>query len=444
MENKIILGEPSWVWEKRIPQLIPIRQNQMIFWFNPDLKPFVSASKEWKLKEKDLFDAGERLTRFAPYIEEKFSETKSSHGIIDSPLREIPKFQKKIESLFNKKIIGKVLLKCDNELQIAGSVKARGGIYEVLKIAETLAIQSKLLHVDEDYKGDNYKIFSEKKFKNYFNHYKLIVGSTGNLGLSIGLMGSALGFQVIVHMSNDAEEWKKELLRSHDVKIVDHTADYSFAVNAGRKEASKDPKSFFIDDEQSRDLFLGYAVATLRLKDQLEDLDIKVDNDHPLFVYLPCGVGTSPGGITWGLKQVFQDNVHCFFTEPTHCPSMLLGMLTKKHNDVSVNDFGLDGKTAADGLACARPSKFVGKIMENSLGGIYTTHDSVLYAMQHALFSSEQIKIEPSAAGPLLGPINLIQAELWSHYLSDHHQTEKLKQATHICWATGGIMVPEK
>jgi len=415
---------------RRCPALADVVATRELFWVNPQAWPAARALPTVPLGPADVQDAAARLERFRPYLALAFPETAPQGGRIESALRELPALQQALAQAAGRPFPGRLMTKLDSHLPISGSIKARGGIYEILKLAETVALDRGLLRP-----GDDYAVLASPAARELFAGYSVAVGSTGNLGLSIGIISAALGFRVTVHMSADARAWKKDLLRAKGVQVVEHTADYSLAVAEGRRQAQADPHCHFVDDENSRDLFLGYAVAGQRLKAQFEAQGVPVDEAHPLYVYLPCGVGGGPGGVTLGLKLAFGDAVRCFFAEPTHAPAMLVGLYTGLHEAVSVRDLGLDGRTEADGLAVGRPSGFVGRALEHCIDGVFTVRDQALFRMLTLVARTEGLRLEPSGLAGFPGACRVAMEQAAG-------PRGALPTATHLVWATGGGMVP--
>ncbi|EJL6294769.1 D-serine ammonia-lyase [Vibrio cholerae] len=415
-----------------VKELIELKE---VSWFNPSITRLEEGLSYVGLGSEDIQDASQRLKRFAPYLAKAFPETAKTNGIIESEVVPISEMQSVLEREYDTPIQGRLLLKKDSHLPISGSIKARGGIYEVLTHAEKLAIEAGLLTESDDYS----KLLNEE-FRDFFKRFSIAVGSTGNLGMSIGIMSAKLGFSVSVHMSADARAWKKNRLRALGVNVIEYAQDYGVAVAQGRKEAENDPTCFFIDDENSQTLFLGYSVAGERLKKQFDEKSIAVDAQHPLFVYLPCGVGGGPGGVAFGLKMAFGDNVHCIFAEPTHSPCMMLGVHTGLHDAISVQDIGIDNITAADGLAVGRASGFVGRAMERLLDGYLTISDERMYRLLGQLNEAENIQLEPSALAGMIGPIVVTKSVEYRARMQ--FDDTVMGNATHLVWATGGGMVP--
>ncbi|WP_410888895.1 D-serine ammonia-lyase [Pediococcus pentosaceus] len=410
---------------KKYPAIKQMQAYEPIFWKNLNYK----KEAELPVGVEHIFDAEARFQRFAPYFEVAFPETLPTHGILESPLLKMDKMKAVLNAEAQNQVKGDLYLKADNYLPISGSIKSRGGIYEVLKFTEKVAMK----HGEIVY-GDNYAKLNEPRFKDLFGQYGIVVGSTGNLGLSIGIVACKLGFRTSVHMSSDAAQWKKDMLREKGVNVVEYNDNFTHAITEARKSAEADPMAYFIDDEGSYDLFLGYSVAAVRLQAQLKAQNIKVDAEHPLFVYLPAGVGGSPSGVAFGLKKIIGENVHPIFAEPTHIPSVSLGMMTGLNDQISVYDAGIDGVTKADGLAVGRPSRIAGKMMDTLLYGIQTFDDQKMMKKVAELHDSENVDVEPSAASGFT-ILDDVQAQLEQDY--------PMENASHIVWATGGSMVPK-
>lgn len=390
-----------------------ISQRKPFLWINPKLQLDVS------LDRSDMQQARADWQAFEPLLKRVFGV-----GIIDSEL-------KRLNSLLDDFSARAHLLKMDSSLPVAGSIKARGGFFEVLSHARELAYQAGIITQDDDL-----STLADKS--DFFNNYSLHVASTGNLGMSIGLMGRALGFRVYVHMSADAKEWKKDLLRSRGAEVIEYKGDYSLAVREGRHASEQDPGAYFVDDERSLRLFWGYSKAAY---DLLEQLPEEISPEKPLFVTIPCGVGGAPGGIAYGLKALLGESVHLFFAEPLESPAVLLGMASGQGENIKVQDVGLSGSTLADGLAVGKPSEFVCRQMEPVLSGIFTITDEALQAMQYQLQEIEAIKCEPSACAGLFLP-HFLQSPTGQDYLAEYGLKEE--DITYVYWATGGDRVPEE
>lgn len=419
-----------------------LREAKPVFWAAARGSAERQVNPPHGVKASDVDATVARWQRFRPLLALLFPELVPTNGVIESELVSAPALQR---SLQLPAIHGTVLVKCDHALPIAGSIKARGGIHEVLEYAEALARIHNLLPL-----GSDYRVLAQSPARALFADHQIAVGSTGNLGLAIGAIASALGFRTVVHMSADAKAWKKSRLRARGIDVIEHAGDYAQAVAVGRTASLQDHRCHFVDDEHSRSLFLGYAAAATRLAHQLAELGRRVNARHPLFVYLPCGVGGAPGGIAFGLKQIFGQHVHCFFAEPTRSPCFLLRMLAGAPGFAMLGDkpsvytIGLDNRTEADGLAVPSASELAVEVSGPLLSGGFTVEDRTLFQHLQLALESERMRLEPSAAAGFSGPHLLVATEAGKAYVERCDLREHMSGSTHVLWTTGGLLVPDE
>ena len=165
------------------PIIEKLSKAQPLLWVNPNLTATEDALSRLDITRSDTAEAEARLERFAPYIMLKFPQTAASGGLNNLRLRKRRAMLWRLHHEYGAPIEGTLYVKRDCDLPISGSIKARGGIYEVLKHAETLAINAGLLK-----ESDNYAVLAEERFTKFFSQYSVQVASTGNLGLSIGVI----------------------------------------------------------------------------------------------------------------------------------------------------------------------------------------------------------------------------------------------------------------
>lgn len=382
---------------------------------------------ELSVKRSDMEDAHDRWTRFSRLLMHLFPELLSSRGQIDSPLLPI--------NSPDLATSGYIFAKCDHDLPITGCIKARGGFYEVLLTAEQIALQNGILDP-----GADPICLTEPEARKALSRYRIVVGSTGNLGYSVGLIAKALGFMAEVHMSADAKGWKKKRLREHGVTVIEHAGDYSEAVANARRAAQKQLHTHFIDDENSLALFLGYSVGALDLERQLKQAGVEVSARRPLFVYLPCGVGGAPGGLTFGLRHVFGEHVYPVFVEPTGAPCMTLQLASGEVDRVvPVSEIGLSVSTSADGLAVGGASLLAANLIQELVSVCVTLDDTTMKQWVVRAWREYGLRLEPSAAAAFAA------VEKLRDFRSAYDTSDVLPstEATHVAWTTGGSLLPD-
>lgn len=366
----------------------------------------------------EVRDAGARLARFAPLLAALFPD-EGWDGKVHSDLLPYPMDQAIT-----------CLIKGDHALPMTGSIKARGGVHELLCFIEDIALRYRVM-------DDDVLALAGQPARTLFAEHRVLVASTGNLGYSIGLIARALGLQAEVHMSRDAKPWKKDRLRGIGATVVEHPCDYTETVARAREAARGKPMTLFVDDENSRRLMTGYAAAASEVAVQIGERGIAIGPGRPLIAYLPCGVGGAPGGIALGLKQIYGDHVICVTVEPTASPAMLVALASGDPVPPSVTDYGCDNATIADGLAVGRVSQLALTAVGPALDAAIAVTDEAMIASVREAWQKARLRLEPSAAAALAA-VPVLQAAMaktpgWPSFAD----------SVHLCWATGGARLPD-
>lgn len=81
--------------------------------------------------------------------------------------------------------------------------------------------------------------------------------------------------------------------------------------------------------------------------------------------------------------------------------------------------------------------------MQYLIDGYYTVEDLQMYKLVALMADSEDLRIEPSSATAFAGPAHLIGDSAREYRERTGLTDERLANAIHLGWVTGGNMVPK-
>ncbi|MGA4817254.1 pyridoxal-phosphate dependent enzyme [Pseudomonas aeruginosa] len=281
--------------------------------------------------------------------------------------------------------------KRDSHLPISGSIKARGGICEVLAPCRAPGPEHGLVGLDD------YSRLAEGGLPGILRPPP----DSGGLHRQPGPFPSASSAprwasRPACTCPADARQWKKDKLRAHGVTVVGVRLRLQCRGGTGPPLSGR--RCIHIRRRRK----LPRPVPRLRRRRRatarpVDAAGIRVDSEHPLFVHLPCGVGGGPGGVAFGLCLAFGDAVHCLFAEPTHSPCMFLGVYTGRHEQVSRRTSA--STSAPPPMAWrwgVRRASSAAPCSACSTAG-HTVDDDELLRLLALLERSQGIRLEPSA-----------------------------------------------
>ena len=82
--------------------------------------------------------------------------------------------------------------------------------------------------------------------------------------------------------------------------------------------------------------------------------------------------------------------------------------------------------------------------MRPFISGCYSLSDERMYSLLAKLADAEDIFLEPSALAGMYGPVLTQTSEAVAGYVEKSGLSEKMENAVHLVWATGGNMVPRE
>ncbi|PCJ44310.1 MAG: cysteine synthase [Moraxellaceae bacterium] len=128
----------------------------------------------------------------------------------------------------------------------------------------------------------------------------ILDSSSGNAGISYGMIGAALGYQVTIVIPGNASEERKQRLRAHGANLIetDPLEGYDQALRHVRELYSNSPEKYFFCDQYSnqqniRSHYEGTAVELIR------------QTPSPI-THFVCGVGT--GGSLTGIAKRLREH----------------------------------------------------------------------------------------------------------------------------------------